>query len=269
MFLPVKDRKKGDTVGWEPDSGQFYNVGDFTIQRLGPGLSTYDEDTLIAIFQLSAERRIVGSEREVRERFLPGLPESKSDAGIVPVELRDVHLVGTVSPFRINSFFGRETSGAGLAACQASMTRLARTSLSIRKKGSTLSYNVHFFSHVGSDNERASVLVAIDPIMAMFLQEYVVLDLTLRRKLAPVGKSVYRYLEASKIKTIPVLELMEKIGTTMSLADFTRALLGRKPSKRRAGSEGELKVLKDAGWLKSYEIVGTGRNSPFILNIER
>ena len=95
------------------------------------------------------------------------------------------------------------------------------------------------------------------------------MELSFRRKLTPIGKGVYRYLEASGVLSIPVLELMEKIGTTLSVAEFNRALLGRKPTKKNAGTRGELKVLLEAGWLTSYEITGTGRSTPFVLNIER
>jgi hypothetical protein len=269
MFLPVKDRKKGDTTTWGKKGGEFYYAGDFTIQRFGPGLSTYDEDTLIAILQLSSERMLVGDEADVRERYLPGLPQTKTDLSFFNASLRNSYYVGTISPYRINKYFGRETSGAGLAACLESMLRLQQTSLTISKKRSSKIADTHFFSLIRDEQESSSVTVVIDPIMAKLMQDFVVMDLNLRRKLTPVGKGVYRYLEASGVKTIPILDLMERIGTTLSVSDFNRALLGRRPTAKNPGTQGELKVLQDSGWLRSYEIVGTGRSRPFVLKIEK
>lgn len=269
MFLPVKDRKKGDTTTWGKTGGEFYQAADFKIQRLGPGLSTYDEDTLIAILQLSAEMRIVGEEEEVRDSFLPGLPRSKSDVGAFNSEFQNNYFVGTITPYKINKYFGHGTSGPDLAKTLESMLRLQQTTLTITKRGSKRIADTHFFSLIRDENEEAPVTVVIDPIMAGMLQDFVVMDLSLRRKLTPIGKGVYRYLEASGRVSIPILELMQKIGSTSSVAEFNRALLGRKPTKKNAGTQGELKVLLDSGWLTSYEITGTGRNTPFVLNIKR
>jgi hypothetical protein len=268
MFLPVKDRKKGDTSGWGSTAGVLYKAGDFTILRIGPGLSTYDEDTLIAILQLSQERQIIGSEEDVRENLLPNLLQSKSDAGFL-ASSTNFYFVGTITPYKINKYFGRETSGSGLADCNESMVRLSQIKLTITKKGSSKIADTHFFSLIRDEDVNKPITVVIDPIMASLLQDFVVVDLTLRRKLTPIGKSVYRYLQASGVKAIPVVDLMEKIGTSLAIADFNRALLGRKPTKNSPGTQGELNVLQEAGWLKAYSISGTGRNTPFILNVTR
>lgn len=267
MFLPVKDRAKGNVGAWE--KGEFYYTDEFTIERHGAGLSTYDEDTLIAILQLSAERRIVGAEADIRSALLPALPESKKGMESFEPEYRNNYLVGTITPYKINRYFGRGTSGSELRDTVESILRLQKTSLTISKKGSSRIVDAHFFSLIRDENEEAPITVVIDPIMAGLMQDFVIMDLSLRRKLTPIGKGVYRYLEASGRLTIPIVELMEKIGTTLSVAEFNRALLGRKPTSKNPGTHGELKVLQDAGWCTEFEITGTGRSRPFVLNIRR
>ena len=264
MFLPVKDRAKGHT---SHETGERYYTGEFTIERFGAGLSTYDEDTLIAILQLSSERRIVGAEADVRNTLL--LPDSVKEIEPFSPEFRDNYLVGSITAYKINKYFGRGTSGPELKDTVASMLRLSRTSLTISKKGSSRIVNTHFFSLIYDENEEAPITVVIDPIMAGLMQDFVIMDLSLRRKLTPIGKGVYRYLEASGRLSVPILALMEKIGTTLSVAEFNRALLGRKPTKKNAGTHGELKVLQEAGWCKEYDITGTDRSKPFVLNIKR
>lgn len=268
MFLPVKDRKRGDTSGWGEKDGEFYRCNGVTIQRFGPGLSTYDEDTLIAIIQLACERSLIGTEADVRNKYLPLFSDNDKDTD-VDKETKKTFYIGNMTYYRINKYIGRETSGSGLKSCRDSVNRLSKTTLDISSSYSSKSATTGFFRVVRDENEKKPFTVVIEPIMAKYLIDYVIMDLNIRKALSPVGKSVYRYFIGSGENRIPLLDLMESIGFDGSIADFKRILAGRKGTAKRKGKTGELDVMIEIGWLKNWEITGTGRNEPMMLDIDR
>lgn len=68
--------------------------------------------------------------------------------------------------------------------------------------------------------------------MVGLMQDFVIMDMSLRKKLTPIGKGVYRYLEASGILTIPVLELMEKLERLFLFPNSTVHFWEGNPPKR-------------------------------------
>lgn len=268
LFIPGKNRMLNDTFGWGEHAGAFYDTGDFIIQRFGPGLSTYDEDTLISIIQICSARRLTGATGTKPSEY-PGLPAKMPEASLLFPSGDLIFHVGQISPYRINKYFGREVSGNSLRLCYESIIRLSQTTLYIQRKGFPRVVDSKFFHAARERNYMNLSEVYIDPLMTAFLSEYVTIDLNIRRQLSPTGKAVYRYLESSGIETIPLSLLMEKIGTPMSIMDFKRLLIGRNASEKRKGTIGELEILKTLGWLRAYELGGNGRSQPFCLKIEK
>lgn len=266
LFIPGKNREKGDTIGWDKNAGAKYEVGDFKIERWGPGLSTYDEDTLIAILQICCTKKLRAPSGMTSEQFSSNMPSNMPDASLYGFK-ENVIFVGDVSPYRINKYINREVSGNSLKLCYESIVRLSMTQLFIQRKDFPKIVDTKFFYSVRDKSFLETSRVYIDPLMAAFLSEFVTIDLSIRKELTPTGKAVYRYLESSGITTLPVTELMEKIGTTLSLPEFKRLLVGREETDKKKGVDGELDTLKKLGWLESWKLEGTGRSQPFMLEI--
>lgn len=266
LFIPGKNRALNDTVGWGDNAGVFYDIGDFIIQRFGPGLSTYDEDTLISILQICCTKKLRAPSGMTSAQYPDYIPQNMPDASLYG-STETVFFVGDVSPYKINKYFDRDVSGNSLKLCYESIVRLSQTTLFIQRKGYSRIVDTKFFYAARDRNFLGTSRVFIDPLMAAFLSEFVTIDLNIRRELTPTGKAVYRYLESSGITTIPMIELMEKIGTPLSVPEFKRLLVGRVGSDKRKSADGELETLRKLGWLDSWSLEGTGRNHPFMLRI--
>lgn len=52
FFKPTVSRKKNDTIGFEDKDGESFRFGDLEWIRFGPGLDTFDLETLVALIQL-------------------------------------------------------------------------------------------------------------------------------------------------------------------------------------------------------------------------
>ena len=84
------------------------------------------------------------------------------------------------------------------------------------------------------------------------------MDWEVRRKLSEDGKAVHRFLSGqTKSYCVGADKLRTTIGYTRAKGSFMRDL------------RDTLSRLKDAGWLKGYAIVGTGRSTDFLIKILR
>lgn len=266
IFEPIKTRSIADTKGWGENDGDTYSIGDFSIKRFGPGLSIYDEDTLISILQLGAQKSLKGTRAVINEHLTGGrsiMEESDSSS------IEEVY-VGCVTPYRINDYLSRGTGGDQLKSCQESMDRLGLTQLLFFSESNQKVGNTKFFEFIRDYDVSGDVYIKIESTMVNLLKEYTTIDMTIRKELSDVGKSCHRYFSGEGQNfSITLLELMEKIRYRGELKDFKRALLGRGATKSRKAEVGQLQILKDLNWFEDYEVSGTGRKTPYVLHAQR
>lgn len=253
IFEPISFRTKSDTAFTK---GQTYKTNWGSIERIGPGLNMYDEDTLIGILQIGQQKKLIGN----------------TNSFPVPLKLvRDkdktiVH-VGNVSAYAINKFLGRGVSGNDLRSCRESIKRLSVTNFIfyndiLGKEGKT-----PLFDYIGDQDAYGEITIQFRPVIITLLANYTYINLDVRRSLSDVGKSVHKFLSGQRPNYEITLEkLMGPVGFQRSVGAFKQALMGKAGKKPRVG---ELEKMKNAGWLVSYHITGTGRTSPFKLIIER
>lgn len=266
LFEPTRDRTRSDTKTWGKDGGDFYHLGPLRIQRFGPGLSIYDEDTLISILQLGSERSIRGTRAVINQHLKSTDSSYEGD----PNAIEEVY-IGCVTSYRINAYLDRGTGGDQLKQCQESMDRLGLTQLLFYNDEQRQVGKTKFFDYVRHYDPEGEIYIKIDSFMVNLLKEYTTFDLTVRRQLSDVGKSCHRFFSGEVDDTFSIClnELMELIRYRNELKDFKRALIGRKPTARSKGEVGQLEIMKDLKWLEDFEISGTGRKSPFVLHAKR
>lgn len=265
IFEPIKDRKKADTSGWGMSSGgDNYETGELRVQRFGPGLSIYDEDTLIAILQIAAARRLRGSRTLIQQHL-----KDKIDIEGDPDVVEEVFF-GCITSYKINDYLGRGTGGDQLKQCFASIDRLSLTTLRFFNDAKGQLGTTKFFELIRDYEVAGDIYVKINATMVTLLKEYTEIDLTIRKTLTDTGKSVHRYLSGQENKfSISLVNLMTEIRYGGEIKDFKRSLLGRKATTKTKSETGQLTILKDCGWLDYFEISGTGRKSPFVLHVIR
>ena len=254
IFSPINGRGKAAT---EHTRGVVYSSRKGQIERFGPGLDIYDEDTLIAIMKLAAEKRL----------------EGPSDSMPIQIEgsQKDVVVyVGKVSAPQINEFLGRGFGGADLECCRESIRRLAFTRLRLINDISKKEGITGFFDYIGDNDYRGELLIQLSPMIVDLLQTYIEIDMQVRRKLSDTGKSIHRFLGGQSPESSITLEgLKEHIGYDGSLVDLKYVLMGKKASKNTKERVSQLQIMKDAGWLDGFELIGTGRKTPYELRTWR
>ncbi len=258
LFVPQAVRSMGDTKGWDEGDADTYYAGELRIERYGPGLSIYDEDTLIAIFQLASERRLRGTREQITRKL-------NGTAVVAEPDKFEEVLVGNVTPYLVNKYLKRGNGGIQLKQCQESIDRLSLTQFRFYSDRARKKMSAKFFEfaagYAGTDNTQFK----IDYVMVKLLREYAEIDITLRRKLSDTGKSVHRYLSGKEDEHhIPLEDLMESIRYRGKLKEFKRILVDGKGEQK-----GQLEILKDEGWLIEYHVSGTGRKTPLVLHTLR
>lgn len=265
LFTPIKNRASDSS--FDPSKAAVYEADGIKIKRLGEGLSVYDEDTLIAILQLAAEKSIKGNSSAINQRLLPK-PDSQGPERPAPVEgwTYEEVWIGNASPYKINDFLDRGTGGAQLQQCLESVQRLSRTVLILSSDRVKRDRNMIFFELVNDHSERGKAFVKINATMVHLLRDYAVIDVRIRKELTDVGKALHRFLCGATQEFIYSLEDLQKhLGYKGSTADFKRALIGRKATAKKPSIPNQLEILKEKGWLSDYRISGTGRSSPIVL----
>jgi hypothetical protein len=241
--------------------GLVYPLERGRIRRIGAGLDVYDEDTLIAILQLAAEKKLVGP-----PEFMPvALPSVKSKNTTV--------YKGKVSAGSINSFLGRSDGGSDLLRTRESIRRLANQRLWFEGIGAGVGEMemegvTDFFKYTGSTDLKGDLIIQISPEMVNLLKSYEVIDMTIRRKLNDIAKAVHRYLlpQVSKF-SIKFDDLAEAICYDQGGVLLKRSLIGRKQTPKQKARPNQLDLLVELGFLQEWEITGTGRKKPFVLSI--
>lgn len=260
LFSPVANRAVLDT-DWI--KGEVYTTPWGSIRRIGPGLDIYDEDTLIALFRLCRTRKLHGKRETLPVPVLRVVEDEHGERREGGEEITSVY-IGTTTAYAVNCFLGRDTGGENLKACRDSIQRLAVTSLFFHKTDLQKEGKTGFFDYVGDEDCHGEVTIQFRPAMFRLMESYTYMDVAVRRQLSDVGKSVHKFLSGQPNEyAISLDKLMAVVGYSGDRKEFKRVLLGVR------SKVGQLEKMKLAGWLKQFEINGTGRKTPFILKIWR
>lgn len=216
-------------------------------KKHGPPLTTYDEDTLIALGRL-------------RQNRLTGQPHR------LPVPLSNIHQQGNqdvnvhVAQFMLSDvqkICGTKLSGQSNRMRLDSIKRLANTVIEFDTKTAGkfmgTGTSVKLVDVVWQYYEENGLLyVQFTPVMASwFEKEYTYIDLSVRQQLTDTGKAVHRFLSGQRKEyQIFTKKLMTTIGYVRDHMIFVGDL-------RKA-----MQQLEDIGWIESWDIVGSGRSTP-------
>lgn len=246
IFLPA--RRKNQSKLLDVDNAMSFETPWGKGRKYGPPLTVYDEDTLIAIGRLR-QSRLTGRPHNLPIP-VPEVYQSKNRDDV------SVHLVQCMLT-DIQAMCGTTHGGKADQARLDSVKRLGGTVIEFTRQSPDL------FVQPGTQIKlvdiawqeyatNAILLIQFTPLMAhWFDNEYTYIDWDLRRKLSDTGKAVHRFLSSQpKDYEIGAKKLMTTIGFLRSYAEFMRDL-------REC-----LNQLKAEGWLRHYEVAGTGRKVP-------
>ena len=216
-------------------------------KKHGPPLTTYDEDTLIALGRL-------------RQNRLIGQPHR------LPVPLSNIHQQGHrdvnvhVAQFMLSDvqkICGTKLSGQSNRMRLDSIKRLASTVIEFDTKTASkfmgTGTSVKLVDVIWQHYEDNGLLyVQFTPVMASWFEnEYTYIDLSIRQQLTDTGKAVHRFLSGQRREyQIFTKKLMTTIGYVRDHMIFVGDL-------RKA-----MQQLQDTGWIESWDIVGSGRSTP-------
>jgi hypothetical protein len=221
-------------------------------RRFGGPLTTYDEDTLIALTRM---RQI-----ELRGHG-PTLPIAQS--GGDPSESQSVQGVYCLIS-DIDSVLGYAKGGMSTKMRHESLKRLTGTRIELEAEAATAT-GIRGGTFTLIDiawelfKDDGLIYAQFPPVMTRLLNEsYSYLDFAVRRELADTGKAVHRFLSGQpRSYAIGAEKLRKTIGYVRPAAAFMRELretMGR---------------LQSVGWIRAWTIEGTGRSHPFVLQLER
>ncbi len=258
LFSPVKMRK---TASANDEEGyKFYTLNGY-VERHGPGLNMFDQDTLIALLQLVPSFRLEGpaSNLPIPLSMETGKDAQGNDTVVV--------LSGRTTARQVNKYLGRSFSDEDLQFTRDSIKRLSLTVMFICtdcfSDTENFEGNEYFFKYRGSSDFKGSLQFQFSPGMVTLLQNYATINLDVRKKLSPTGKAVHIYMSGHQSDQIHLTDLKSMVAPAQALPEFRRALLGKK------GRKGQLEVMKACGFLAEATIDGNGKSAPYILTWER
>ena len=230
-----------------------------TVIRNGPALTIYDEDTLYALVHLRDSRVVAPRD------YLPlgGIDATYELALEQEADPRHVVHWTRCLISDIQRFLGRSDGGRSARDTLESIKRIARTSLEfeteiphIAQRGGIL----RIYDVLWECWERDSVLfIQFSPVIARWLEkDFTYIEWQVRRQLSDTGKAVHRFLSSQPhIYRISCQKLRATIFYMRDFKSFMRDL------------RTVMRQLESIGWLRSYEITGTGRKTPYVLHISR
>ena len=255
IFLPIKrGRKKAEL---DADNAMPFVTSWGKGRKHGPPLTVYDEDTLMAIARLR-NTRLLG-----RPHNMP-IPLSAIQS-ITQASSDDVTVhVLACSLSEIQAQCGDSDGGANLQLRLASIKRLGATVMEFdRETNGKLGYRgtqVKIVDVAWDVYEHdAILLIQFSPLMAAWLDsEYTYIDWGVRKQLSDTGKALHRFFSAQpKHYTIGCEKLCQTIGYQRHYRYFMGDL------------RTTMEKLTDIGWLKLWDISGTGRKIPHKLTLTR
>jgi len=262
LFPPVQrtTARKAATGDWIALHSRWDSGGVF---KAGPGLTIYDEDTLIGLMTLRSQGLTGPSDRLP----IPTQPGALSSGVVLDNPIR-VHALYCLISQLESTIQGRTPkAGWGGRAIQKrrdSLNRLAAITLRFEQpkgadgfQGKTI--HLIYIEYV-STKEDSCYYIQFHPLVSQWLETYrTFIDFDLRRKLTPLGKAMHRFLasqRSNRTYTVDLAILVQAIGANGELRGIKRSALV------------QLAKMQDEKFLKKFEITGTGRSSPWRLTVE-
>lgn len=256
IFPPVRretaiERYKG---GWTPLTCRWSGGG---VDRSGPPLTIYDEDTLLGIMMLR-EYRLKGPASRMpcpvgsRDPNESGNGDSKIEVHALYVRMSQLEsaIQGYVPK---NGWGGKE-----LAARRQSMEDLSGLQLRFERPIRGAAYQrkiINLFeTPLLTKGDDSCYYVQFHPLVVEWLESYrTYIDFDLRRKLSPLGRAIHRFLasqRSNRTYRIALSALIEAIG----------AELDERQIKYRCAKQ--LQTMQEHGLFHSFSLSGTGRSTP-------
>jgi hypothetical protein len=253
LFTPTK---RGETVHINVRVKSSWGV----IEKSGPALNIYDEDTLFGLLQMRSHRVVCQQSNN-----LPININFRSKEGTAQEYV--VHLTQCML-VELNEFLDRGTGGANFEATLKSIERLASANLKIMnfkdRSNKTVRKSrgkvIHLFT-VDWDTwgQNGVVFIQWHPEVVRELEKnYTYIDWKIRKNLTDTGKAIHRFLSSQRgYYKIGTKKLREIIGYARPYKYFMSDL-------RTA-----MQDLEKAGWVDQYMILHNGKVHPQMLCIER
>lgn len=229
-------------------------------RRHGPPVSVEDEDYLIALMRLRQKKLIgQGPRLPIPIGFQQPFSDHDGNVGVHVVCCTVTQIIGEM---------GNADNGQAYQRTLASLKRLAamvveiETSKSERYLGTVKNgTSIKLVDIVWQAFEQEGLIIAqFNPVVAKWLEhDATYLDWETRRQL--VGRNaraLHRFL-SSQPKTYE--STLERIAETIGWEGEKRRM--------RTGFETILSQMRDIGWVRDWEITGTGRSVPFRLKLLR
>ncbi len=220
-------------------------------RRLGPPLTTRDEDTLMALMRLRS-RRLKGCHAH--------LPVNVRDIYSDRSDTTEVHrVVCTIQ--QVNGELDLTDSGTNFRNTMASIKRLGACSIELDRilvDGSRVGGPFNLLRvQWRTYNRHGLVDVVFLPLIAHWLNEsYTYIDWKIRKQLSPLGKAIHRYFSGQRTSyTIELGKLAAIIGYD-----------GRRQHMKRFFSAA-CDELVTCGWVRAFSFRGNGRSTPFMITI--
>ena len=258
IFIPVPQSKQQKLL--DRDLAYSFETPFGRGRRFGPPVTVEDEDVLFAMLQLS-ERRLMGKGSR--------LPVPLTDAGWLTDEHGNLTVQVMIATLgQINAELGITKGGKNYRNTLASIKRLAHVSIELetRKKhlymgdswdGQTLRLvDIQWRAF----EEEGLIFAQFSPIMVKWLREQATYyNWSIRRELPSANaKALHRFLSTQGKHYRAELEY---------IADAIEWYGDR--DRLRPRMETVLKLLRDEFDWCDYEISGTGRSTPFVLDVWR
>ncbi|WP_295389079.1 hypothetical protein [uncultured Thiodictyon sp.] len=230
--------------------------------KAGPALTVYDEDTLFGLMNMRQQGMTGPADR------LPiAAPPSIATSGLAPSNPVRVHalycLISQLESVIQGYTPPRGWGGRAIAKRRESMDNLAAITLKFQKpKGDNAFHGkpvqLIFIEYVVTA-EDACYYVQFHPLISQWLEEYrTFLDFDIRRQLSPLGKAMHRSLASQRSNrtfSIPLIEFFASIGAF------------GEPRDRKREAIQQLERLKTLQFLEQFAITGTGRRTPWVLEV--
>lgn len=275
-FFKPSSRTKNDAFGWRDEDGESFSIGNVEWIRFGPGLDTYDLATLAAIYQIvnshikgpksmlqRFERSLIASHGRSLPATFDDLDGSSDDVSMTFEEIKR-SIIGVTTPYSINRYLGRGTDNNSIRSCRDSIMRLSKTQSVLHNRNTgRRDENVPFF--LLSTNKSGAMVISIPSEMLFLFAHLIRFDLAIYSQLSPLGQSMMLWLNPlSGNVELELTEAKRRAYYNGEMKDFKRALVTG--TKR---TEPVLPQMKTLGFIKGWEITGTGRKIPFSLTINR
>lgn len=272
LFPPIQRRKARENMARETQNADFVKLESrwdkAGVWKAGPALTVYDEDTLAGLMHMRSIG-FSGNEQRMPSKMLTKGQEQRNIIRSAGQDIL-VHAVYCVVSQLESQIRGHEPpnpskgwGGAVIKRRRESLERLAGVSLKFEQphgldmyRGKTI--HIIELDWIG-DREDACYYVQFHPAIVSWLLEYrTFLDMGIRRELTPFGKALHRFLSSQlsnrhyKIELEVLVEAMGWQG---------------KQSEAKKLANNQLTKMQSLGFLKQYQINGTGRREPFVIEV--